>query len=191
MYWLIMTSHLRWVKLTEYYFDIETTGINFDKDEIITIQWQELDGCTGKPIGKLDILKRWDSSEEDILKKFYPNLTCNPWNFIFIGKNLYFDFCMLNERLQHYGIGKIDLRCLTERVSVDIKAILVVMNGGSFKGYNKLLPKTNLTPNDTIPKLYGEKKYPEIIKYIEDETKDFIKSYQVLKKELPKLKSLL
>ena len=98
---------------------------------------------------------------------------------------------MLNERLKHYGIGGIDLRCLNERVSLDIKAILVVINGGDFKGYDKVLPKTNPTPNDTIPKLYSEKKYPELIKYIEDETKDFIKSYQVLRKELPKLKSLL
>ena len=100
---------------------------------------------------------------------------------------------MLNERLKHFKLGEIDLRCLFQRVSLDIKPILVVMNvnDGNFKGYDKVLPKTNPTTNDMIPKLYSEKKYPEIIKYIEDETKDFIKSYKVLKKELPKLKSLL
>ena len=48
--------------MVEYYFDMETTGVDFDKDEIITIQWQELD-ITGKPIGKLNILKSWDSSK--------------------------------------------------------------------------------------------------------------------------------
>ena len=170
---------------------METTGINFDKDEIITIQWQELDGYTGKPIGKLNILKRWDSSEEEILKKFQPNLTCYLWDFIFIGKNLFFDFCMLNERLKHFKLGEIDLRCLNQRVSLDIKPILVLINDGNFKGYDKVLPKTNPTTNDIIPKLFSEKKYPEIIKYIEDETKDFIKSYQVFKKELPKLKANL
>ena len=176
--------------LTEYYFDMETTGINFDKDEIITIQWQELDRYTGMPIGELHVLKRWESSEEDILKKFCPNLTCYHWDFIFIGKNLFFDFCMLNERLKHFGLGEIDLRCLNQRVSLDIKPILVMINNG-FMGYDKVLTKTNPTTNDMIPKLYSEKKYPEIIKYIQDETKDFIKSYQVFKKELPKLKSLL
>jgi len=178
--------------MVEYYFDMETTGVDFDKDEIITIQWQELD-ITGKPIGKLNILKSWDSSEEEIMKKFQPKLTCYLWDFVFIGKNLLFDFCMLNERLKHFKLGEIDLRCLFQRVSLDIKPILVVMNvnDGNFKGYDKVLPKTNPTTNDMIPKLYSEKKYPEIIKYIEDETKDFIKSYQVLKKELPKLKSLL
>ena len=110
--------------MAEYYFDIETTGTNFDTDEIITIQWQELDRFTGKPIGELNILKRWESSEEEIIKKFQPNLTCNRWAFVFIGKNLFFDFCMLDERLKHFGIGKIDLRCLNERVSLDIKPIL-------------------------------------------------------------------
>ena len=177
--------------MAEYYFDIETTGTDFDKAEIITIQWQRLNGFTGETFGELNILKCWDSSEEDVLKKFYPNLTCKPFDFIFVGKNLFFDFCILNERLKHYGIGEIDLRCLNQRVSLDIKPILVIMNGGNFKGYDKVLPKTNPTTNDTIPKLYCEKKYPEIIKYIEDETKDFIKSYQVFKKELPKLKSCL
>jgi hypothetical protein len=172
----------------EYYFDIETTGTNFDQDKIITIQWQELDRYTGKPIGKLNILKRWDSSEKRILKEFLPNLTCNPWDFVFIGKNLFFDFCMLNERLKHFKLGEIDLRCLNERASLDIRPILVIMNDGSFKEYDKVLPKTNPTTGGMIPKLYKEGKYFEIIEYIKDETKDFVRAYKIFKREMPKLK---
>jgi len=174
--------------LAEYYFDVETTGKDFDTDEIVTIQWQRLNGFTGESMGDLNILKRWDSSEEGILKEFYPNLTCKPFDFIFVGKNLFFDFCILNERLKHHGLGEIDLRCLNERVSLDIKPILVIMNDGNFKGHDKVLPKTNPTTNDMIPKLYGEGKYPEIIQYIKDETQDFVKAYQIFKKEMPKLK---
>lgn len=173
----------------EYYFDIETTGTNFDKDEVITIQWQELDRYTGKPIGKLNILKRWDSSEERILKEFVPNLTCYHWDFIFIGKNLLFDFCMLNERLKHFKLGEIDLRCLNERVSLDIKPILVIMNEG-FIGFDQVLPKTNPTTGDMIPKLYKERKYPKIVKYIKDEAQDFTDAYQIIKKEIAPLKRL-
>jgi len=173
--------------MAEYYFDTETTGIDFDKDKIITIQWQRLSGFTGERIGELNILKSWESSEVDILKQFLPKLNCRAFDFIFIGKNIFFDFCMLNERLKHYGLGEIDLRCLNERVSLDIKPILVIMNDGSFKGYDKVMPKTNPTTNDSIPKLFEEKKYPEIVKYIEDETKDFIKVYQMFKKEIPSL----
>ncbi len=175
----------------EYYFDMETTGTDFDKGEIITIQWQRLSGYTGESWGELNILKCWESSEEDILRKFNPNLICKPFDFIFVGKNLFFDFCMLNERLKKYGLGEIDLRCLNQRVSLDLKPMLVIMNGGNFRGYDKVLPKTNPTTNDTIPQLYAEKKYPEIIKYIEDETKDFIKAYQIFKREMPKLKQYL
>jgi hypothetical protein len=177
--------------LTEYYFDIETTGFNFDEDEIITIQWQELDRFTGKPLGKLEILKRWASSEERILRHFYPNLKGYPFNFIFIGKNLSFDFCMLNKRLQHYSIGKIDLKCLHERVSLDIEPILVLMNNGNFKDYDKIMPKTNPTTNDMIPKLFKGGKYSEIVKYIADEAGDFTKMYQILKKDLVQLRNHL
>lgn len=177
--------------MAEYYFDTETTGTDFDKDEIITIQWQEVDRFTGKPIGELKILKRWESSEEEIIKAFLPKLSCYPFDFVFVGKNLSFDFCMLNERLKHFGLGEIDLRCLHERASLEIKPILVIMNDGSFKGYDKVLPKTNPTTNDMIPQLYREGKYPEIIRYIKDEADDFIKAYQIFKKEIPRLKQLL
>lgn len=176
--------------MPEYYFDIETTGTDFDKDEIITIQWQRLSGYIGEPLGELNILKRWELSEKEMLQQFKPYLTCNPWEFIFVGKNLFFDFCMLNERLKHFGLGEIDLRFLNQRVSLDIKPILVVMNGGSFKGYDKLIPKTNPTTNDMIPQCYKDGECDKIIQYIEAEAKDFIAAYQILKKELPQLKQL-
>lgn len=173
--------------MTEYYFDIETTGTDFDKDEIITLQWQEVDRFTGAPIGKLNILKRWESSEEKIIREFQPNLTCHHWDFVFIGKNLSFDFCILNERLKHFRLGEIDLRCLHERASLDIKPILVMMNNG-FVGYDKLIPKTNPITGNLIPELYKAKRYPEIVKYVEDEAGDFLRIYQVLKKELGSLR---
>jgi len=177
--------------MTEFYFDMETTGFNFDADEIITIQWQRLNGFTGEPIDKLNILKRWDSSEKTILETFLPNLKCRPFDFIFIGKNLLFDFCILNQRLKHFGLGELDLRCLYERVSLDIKPILVLMNNGIFTGYDRVVPKTNPLTGDKIPQLHREGRYAEITQYIEDETKDFLKAYQIFKKEIPKLRSQL
>jgi len=99
-------------------------------------------------------------------------------------------FCARYERLEHFGLGEIDLRCLNERVSLDIKPILVMMNNG-FTGYDKVLPKTNPITDDMIPTFYGDGKYAEIIKYAEDEAKDFIKAYQTLKQKMPSLRSLL
>ena len=173
--------------MAEYYFDTETTGFDFDKDEIITIQWQRLSGFTGEPIGELNILKKWESSEEEIIKTFLPKLRCKPFDFIFVGKNLLFDFCLLNQRMKHYGLGEIDLRYLYKRVSLDIKPILVIMNNGNFRDYDKVIPKTNPITNDKIGQLYKDGEYSEIIQYITDETKDFIKAYQIFKKEMPSL----
>jgi hypothetical protein len=176
--------------LTEYYFDVETTGTNFYKDEIITIQWQRL-GFGGEPVGELNILKSWESSEKDILQKFFPNLTCNPWNFIFIGKNMGFDFAMLSQRLKYHNIGEFDLCCLQERVTLDIKPLLVLLNDGRFSGYHKLLPKTNPTENKDIAQLYKTEKFDDIGRYIVDEAKDFSDCFQKLKKEIPLLKERL
>jgi len=173
--------------LAEYYFDIETTGIDFDSDEVITIQWQRLNGFTGDPIGDLNILKRWDSSEKEIIKSFTPNLRCKPFDFIFVGKNLLFDFCLLNERMKKHGLGEFDIRCLHERCSLDLKHVLVLINKGNFKGYEKILPKTNPLTNDQIPRFFREGKFPEIEQYIKDETEDFIRAYQIFKRELPTL----
>ncbi|MFH0748319.1 MAG: hypothetical protein V1915_00110 [Candidatus Bathyarchaeota archaeon] len=171
--------------MTEYYFDMETTGIDFDKDEILTIHYQRLNGFTGEPMGKLEILKSWESSEKEVLETCAPNLSCRPFDFIFIGKNLLFDFCMLSHRMKHHSLGEIDLRCIYNRVSLDIKPILAIMNNGNFVGYDKVLPKTNPVRNEEVPQFLREGKYPQIIQYINDEAEDFTKAYHVFKRELP------
>jgi len=176
--------------MTEYYFDMETTGTDFNKDEIITIQWQRLSGYTGEPLGELNILKRWEyedkkNAEKEMIETFKPNLKCRRWDFVFAGKNLPFDFCFLDKRMRHYGLGEFDLQCLNDRVVLDIKPLLVLMNKGNFIDYDKVVPKSNPLDGDKIPQLYKEEKYPEIIQYIKDEAADFIKIYQILKKEMP------
>jgi len=173
--------------MAEYYFDTETTGFDFDKDEIITIQWQEVDRFTGEPLSELNILKSWESSEKEILGNFAPNLTCYHWNFILIGRNLLFDFNMLNQRMKHHNLGEFNLRCLYERITLDIKPILVLMNNGGFTGYQQLMPKTNPIENKDISELYRKGKFNEIIQYIKDEAGDFIKVFQILKREMPSL----
>lgn len=166
---------------------METTGFDFDKDEIITVQWQRLNGFTAEPIGELNISKSWESSEKEILENFVPNVNCRRWDFVFVGKNLMFDFCFLSTKMKQYGLGEFDLRCLYDRAWLDVKPLLVIMNKGNFIGYDKVLPKTNPLTNDKIPQLYREGRFAEIIQYIKDEATDFIKAYQTLKKELPLL----
>ena len=54
-----------------YYFDIQTTGLNPDQDEIICIAFQEIDLVTGKVFGELKVLKSWESSEREIVKSWF------------------------------------------------------------------------------------------------------------------------
>ena len=178
--------------MVEHYFDIETTGLDPERDKIITIQTQRLVGRTGEPIDEVNILKEWESSEKEIIKKMMPLLTCeNPFDFIIVGKNLLFDFMFLNKRAEKYGLKGLDMRCFYNRASLDLKPILVMINDGNFKGYDKVLDKKGKLANVIVPKLYKEKKYREIVKYIKEEAKTFTDAYQKLKKDMPSLAKLL
>ena len=178
-----------WVSnLTEYYFDMETTGLDPEHDKIITIQTQRLVGRTGEPIDEVNILKEWESSEKEIIKKIMPCLTCeNPFDFIIVGKNLLFDFMFLNKRAEKYGFKGLDLRCFYNRASIDLKPVLVMINNGNFKGYDRVLDKEGKLADVMIPQLYEEKKYQEIVEYIKEEAKTFVDAYQKLRKKLPSL----
>ena len=178
--------------MVEHYFDIETTGLDPERDKIITIQTQRLVGRTGEPIDEVNILKEWESSEKEIIKKMMPLLTCeNPFDFIIVGKNLLFDFMFLNKRAEKYGLKGLDMRCFYNRASLDLKPILVMINDGNFKGYDKVLDKKGKLANVIVPKLYKEKKYREIVKYIKEEARTFTDAYQKLKKNMPSLAKLL
>ena len=45
--------------MATYYLDIETTGLDESSNDIITIQYQELERGSGRPIGNVTILKAW------------------------------------------------------------------------------------------------------------------------------------
>lgn len=176
--------------MPEYYFDTETTGLDPTKNKIITIQWQALNGFTGEPIGELQILKEWESSEKEILGKFLPLIQCdNPWNFIIVGKNLLFDFLFLDRRAKEYGFEGFDLAYCYDRVWLDLKHILVLINKGSFRGYDKVLDVDGSLAGVDIPKLYEQKKYPEVIEYVKKEADLFLKGLKILKAEMPTFKN--
>ena len=170
----------------EYYFDTETTGRDPISDKIITIQWQKISGFTGEPIDELQILKEWEASEKEILAEFLPQIQCcNPWDFIIVGKNLLFDFDFLDKRARTHGLGTFDLTCCRNRVFLDLKDVLVLVNKGSFKGYDRVFDADGTLANVNVPQLYREKRYSEIIEYVKKETETFLKGLKILKSEMP------
>lgn len=177
--------------MAEYYLDTETTGTNPLSDKIITIQWQQLAPFTGEPIGDLHILKEWKSSEKEILEKFLPIFKSEyPFDFIAVGKSLWFDFMFLSYRAKEYGLNGLDIQYLHDRPHIDLKPVLVMINKGGFKGYDRVIDKKGSLKVD-VPRLYREGKYSEITKYIREETKIFTRAYRILREGMPSLIDLL
>lgn len=174
--------------MVEYYFDIETTGRDPKEDKIITIQWQKLDRYRWTPSGDLNILKEWESSERKIIDDFLPLAYCeNPWDFVFVGMNLMFDFNFLNERANAYELRGIDMTYCYEHPFLDLKHVLVLINSGRFIGYSSILDKNSDLDNIDVPQLYRESRYQEILRYIKKEAEAVGKVLRILRKEMPSL----
>lgn len=173
--------------MPSYYLDIETTGLDPNKDKIITIQYQELDIHTGEPIGELIILKEWESSEKDIIKKFVIDsriLDTYDFSFVPVGYNLTFEHNFLKRRAQINDLTEVDI---LHQPFIDLRAIGILMNKGQFKesGLDKITGKKS--DGSKIPSFYENKQYDEIVTYIEQETEEFLKFNVWLYKEMPQL----
>ncbi|MFA5929691.1 MAG: ribonuclease H-like domain-containing protein [Candidatus Micrarchaeia archaeon] len=168
-----------------FYFDIETTGLDPKKDKIITVQYQPLDRNTGEAMGDLIILKEWESSERDMLDKLLRESGIAdkyPFKFIPTGYNLGFEHNFLKERTALHGFTPIDI---LNKPFIDLRAIGILMNRGEFKGSGLDKISGKPTNGSQLPIWYKNCEYDKIVDYIETEAKEFIKLNSWLYKEMP------
>ncbi len=186
--------------MRDYYFDIETapndpndpTGrANLDPKtgKIITIQYQEVDTGTGEPIAPLTILKEWEkeSSERRILEQFKPLVTCNCWDFVPLGYNLWFEFKFLSHKFKEHFNMDFSAEDFIGRPKNDLHLIGVILNKGIFKGATLDSFTDKEHGGSKVPMWYREKNHDAIIDYVKKETDAFLKFWQRIKKELPSL----
>lgn len=158
--------------MAHYYLDIETTGLDENNDEIITIQYQKVSVPTGEPIGPLTILKAWEYGEENIVKEIATLMLEDLWNFVPMGNNLTFEFKFLSAKIKKYLNKEIDIEYFVSRPHIDIKPIMILANGGKFKGCHLILGKKG--NGGIVPIWYQEGRFDLIEDYIEDEAKCFL-----------------
>lgn len=173
-----------------YYFDIETTGLEPDKDKILSFQYQELSQVSGTPLTKLVIVKEWDyCSEINILAYMKTLLIDSPlWKFVPVGNNLVFDLSFIAARMRTYFHADV-LMQLLNRPFIDLKHVLVMMNGGRFRNYSRMIGKQELGIN--VPVWYRNGQYEKIVDYVEMEARAFVRTYTILKRSLPALTGVI
>lgn len=195
--------------MPRFYLDIETAPLEWspqnpndtstiadpDKNKIITIQFQKLAFDTGKPIGELQILKEWESSEEEIVNTFLHNNFLpvdevhekpNIWYFVPVGNNLDFEWQHLTPKFEKYCGIKFNPYL---KPTIDIKSILITINGGAFTGSHHLVGKSGKAKDMAM--WYHTEDYSSILDYIVEETEMFLDGYQTICQELPLLKKTL
>ena len=174
-----------------FYFDLETfsKGLkpNAVEDDIISMQFQELNPNNGSPIGELEIVKGWEVGEKGIIEKCRDLVV--PWKFIPVGVNLAFDFLFLREKFRKYGFYEVPGArfkwFIRELPYIDLKHVLVLANGCRFKGYNSILGKNG--ENASIRDYYIAQDFLKIIDYIKRESEATIKLFKTALEIVPEI----
>lgn len=174
-----------------HYLDIETTGLDPRRAEVVTIQFQQVSPA-GHPSGPLTILKAWESSEREIIGKFVRDTAffdkTRPWEFFPTGFNLGFEYRFLLGRMQRLGIDPgVPWDWAFDKPSLDLHPVAVLMNHGRYKGSSLESFSRKPTSGHTVIDALGRKDWPAVERYVEEETAAFFELLSTLLVAMPAL----
>ncbi len=169
------------------YLDIETTGLNYNNDQIVTIQLQEDNQS-------LIIFKSWESNEKTILRKFLMRLSgiqrkgftiCVGFNILKFDIPFLISRCNYHKLLTPNDLIEIFYRNLAH---CDLLQILLPHHDWKYKGltWDYVLRlygyQSKKGHGNQIPIWFKEGKYDKIIEYIESEFPPMVDIYWKLRK---------
>lgn len=169
--------------MTEYYLDIETTGLSEDST-ILTIQYVELDR-SGAPIGNLRIIKEWETGERRVLEQFISETgvtSPRDFDFVAVGYNLRFEERMLRAATARHGLPGISV---LSRPYIDLHQVGILLNGGRFRGSGLDDITGKRHDGSYIGGWYSLGQYHKIEDYIRNEADEFLRLYGWLLAEMP------
>jgi len=185
--WEVIYSLKIFICMGNFYLDVETTGLDPSVDEILTIQYQELNRHTGEAVGELIVLKAWESSEKGIIERFLADtsfLDSYDFSFIPVGYNLGFEHNFLKRRAEIHGLPEIDI---LSKPFIDLRVIGILMNRGEFRGsgLDNITGKT--ISGRMVPVWFDSGDYSRIVDYVEMEAREFVLFLVWLYKKMPLL----
>lgn len=172
--------------MSEYYFDIETSDSDTQKDQVIAVTFQRI--TFNGPSGDLTILKAWDrGGERTLLGRVrdlgvFDTVGAGAFNFVPVGFNLAYDFNFLITRMQALGVKRWTkeevMHFFHNKPTKDIKTGVVMMNYGRFMGSGlDQFTRKKKTSGEVIPSLWAARNYNAIEDYIRDEVEGFFELY--------------
>lgn len=197
-----------------YYFDIETTGLDPVKDQVVTIQTQRLypDGnaagplriWTSRPVPHLDENGKLPGIPGDY--RIYPHrdeatlinhfqrflLPYNPWDFIPVGQNLPFEKSFMLEKViahveQYSSYSIVCKRLFNQMPSIDIHPVIIIANRNRHKGTSLDKWSSKQVNGSQVPTWIKENDWPKLIDYIVEETAAFVELFRDLSLRLPRV----
>jgi hypothetical protein len=166
-----------------HYLDIETTGLDPARDELITLQYQNIT-FEGDPVGELELLRSWEGGERAVLERFYP-LFAYKWDFIPVGFNLDFERAFLYHKFRDLLGRDLFQRLYRDCIAIDLQPLVILMQDGVAKGSSlrNWSPKT--CGGEDVPGWYRAGEHDRILEYVRMEASSFLELYRLMVRLVP------